>query len=65
MESQDGKRIYATAKTNPAVNTMVKAMTTIRAFAAEFGGTPAARSRIHVPKGDTPGAGEDLLSASS
>jgi P27 family predicted phage terminase small subunit len=38
---------------NPWLLVADKAMEQIRAFASEFGLTPAARTRIQVPKGET------------
>jgi len=46
---------------NPAASIVREAASTIRAFAAEFGLTPASRSRLVVPRGDSDEA-ERLLS---
>lgn len=60
---EDGTVVYARAKTNPAVRTMLQSMATIRALAVEFGGTPSARSRLHAPEAKKSDPKADLLSS--
>ena len=60
---EDGTVVYARAKANPAVRTMLQSMATIRALAVEFGGTPSARSRLRAPEAKSAEKGADLLSS--
>lgn len=50
FETEEGiTNIYVSAKRNPSVQTQREMAGIIRSFAAEFGLTPASRSRISVP----------------
>ncbi len=49
-EFDDGTKIYAEAKVNPATTRREKAMAEIRAFSAQYGFSPADRSRMTTPE---------------
>lgn len=54
----DGTTLYRRAGPNPAAVRRERAMADIRAFSAQFGFSPADRSRVPAPD---PGGGSDLL----
>jgi P27 family predicted phage terminase small subunit len=53
-ENKEGELVCLGMKTNPAVTIADKQMQRIRAFATEFGLTPASRARLHTDDGGEP-----------
>jgi P27 family predicted phage terminase small subunit len=62
-ELEDGTRLYASAKVNPAATRREKALADLRAFSAQYGFSPSDRARMTTPEVPDVQGAERLLSS--